>query len=151
MQYCPVMQVANYHYVHNLWQRVFGGTPNICMFWLFPENGIISERSVNRAFFFFFLGHVPKLSIGFNRIIVIKYENIAGCNRPATYSAVIYKSFIQMIFHGLFHALRCQILVPAEYWCPYGNFAGPNHPKGFVIARVHCTVHFKVNNKCPTL
>ena len=29
--------------------KVFGGTPNICMFWLFPENGSISERTVNRA------------------------------------------------------------------------------------------------------
>ena len=29
--------------------KVFGGTPNIFMFWLFPENGSISERTVNRA------------------------------------------------------------------------------------------------------
>ena len=29
--------------------KVFGGTPNICMFWLFPENGSILERTVNRA------------------------------------------------------------------------------------------------------
>ena len=29
--------------------EVFGGTPNIFMFWLFPENGSISERTVNRA------------------------------------------------------------------------------------------------------
>ena len=40
--------MANYHYVHNLWQSV-RGTPNNCMFWLFPENGSISERTVNRA------------------------------------------------------------------------------------------------------
>ena len=27
-----------------------------------------------------------------------------------------------MTFHGLFcKALRCRILVPAEYWCPYGT------------------------------
>ena len=45
MQYCPV---ANYHYVHNLWQSV-QGTPNIYIFWLFPENWSISERTVNRA------------------------------------------------------------------------------------------------------
>ena len=34
-----------------------------------------------------------------------------------------YNSFIQIInFHGLFrNALRCRKLVPAEYWCPYGN------------------------------
>ena len=29
--------------------KVFGGTPNIFMFWLFPENGSILERTVNRA------------------------------------------------------------------------------------------------------
>ena len=29
--------------------KVFGGTPNMSMFWLFPENGSISERTVNRA------------------------------------------------------------------------------------------------------
>ena len=29
--------------------KVFGGTPNIFMFWLFPENASISERIVNRA------------------------------------------------------------------------------------------------------
>ena len=29
--------------------KVFGGTPNIFMFWFFPENGSISERTVNRA------------------------------------------------------------------------------------------------------
>ena len=39
MQYCPV---ANYHYVHNLCHGKV-------MFWLFPENGGISERTVNRA------------------------------------------------------------------------------------------------------
>ena len=44
MQYCPV---ANYHYpMHG---NVFGGTPKIFMFWLFSENGNISERIVNRA------------------------------------------------------------------------------------------------------
>ena len=29
--------------------KVFGGTPNIFMFWLFPENESISERTINRA------------------------------------------------------------------------------------------------------
>ena len=29
--------------------KVFGGTPNIFMFGLFPENGSISERTVNRT------------------------------------------------------------------------------------------------------
>ena len=29
--------------------KVFGGTPNIFMFWLFPENGRISERTANRG------------------------------------------------------------------------------------------------------
>ena len=29
--------------------KVFGGTPDILMFWIFPENGSISERTVNRA------------------------------------------------------------------------------------------------------
>ena len=27
----------------------YGGNPNIFMFWLFPENGSITERTVNRA------------------------------------------------------------------------------------------------------
>ena len=59
---------------------MFGGTPNIFMFWLFPENGSISERTVNRAFISSYnsikfcinkekknhIRHVPKLSIGFN-------------------------------------------------------------------------------------
>ena len=40
MQYCTV---ANYHYVHVCihvtYGKVFGETPNILMFWLFPENG----------------------------------------------------------------------------------------------------------------
>ena len=30
--------------------KVFGETPKNFMFWLFPENGSISERTVNRAF-----------------------------------------------------------------------------------------------------
>ena len=43
-----------YHYVHNLWQSVGGGgggegTPTKFMFWLFSENGSISDRTVNRA------------------------------------------------------------------------------------------------------
>ena len=50
MQYCPM---ANYDYtyihVHNIYGKVFGGTPNIFMFWLFPENGSISEQTVNMA------------------------------------------------------------------------------------------------------
>ena len=29
--------------------KVFGGTPNICMFSLFSENGSISDRTINRA------------------------------------------------------------------------------------------------------
>ena len=67
--------------------KVFGGTPNIFMFWLFPENGCISKRTVNRAlivriqpytimhFFFFniniYFRHVPKLSIGFNALVLV--------------------------------------------------------------------------------
>ena len=45
MQYC---RVANYHYVHNLWQSVWGDSEQL-MFWLFLENGGILERTVNRA------------------------------------------------------------------------------------------------------
>ena len=58
-----------------------GGTPNNFMFWLFPENGSISERTVNREginssyssikfcinktkYINFHFRHVPKLSIG---------------------------------------------------------------------------------------
>ena len=62
--------------------KVFGGTPNIFMCWLFPENGSISERTVNRAlivhttlwnsaltkiYINFHFRHVPKLSIGFKK------------------------------------------------------------------------------------
>ena len=35
-----------------MYGKVFGGgggTPNIVMFWLFPENGSILEQTVNRA------------------------------------------------------------------------------------------------------
>ena len=32
-----------------MYGKVFGGTPNILMFWIFPENVSISERTVNRA------------------------------------------------------------------------------------------------------
>ena len=32
-----------------IYGKVFGGTPNIFTFWLFSENGSISERTVNRA------------------------------------------------------------------------------------------------------
>ena len=47
MQYCPM---ANYHYVHNLWQRVRGDSKHFYVFGLiFPGNGSISERTVNRA------------------------------------------------------------------------------------------------------
>ena len=31
------------------YSKVFGGTPNILMFWIFSENGSISERTVNRG------------------------------------------------------------------------------------------------------
>ena len=59
---------------------------------------------------------IKYFQISFNRIIVIKYKNIAGCNRPATIQRQMYKSFMQMIFHRLFrNALRCRILVPLRY------------------------------------
>ena len=45
MQYCPM---ANYHYVHNLWQSDRGDSEHF-MFCLFPENGSILEQTVNRA------------------------------------------------------------------------------------------------------
>ena len=43
LQYLKVL--ANISYIS--YGKVFGGTPNIFMFWLFPENGSISERIVN--------------------------------------------------------------------------------------------------------
>ena len=48
LQYCPV---ANYHYtcMYITYGKVFGGTPNILMFWIFPDNGSISEWTVSRA------------------------------------------------------------------------------------------------------
>ena len=47
---CIVMQyylVANYHYVHVA--KCLGGLRTFFMFWLFSENGSLSERTVNRA------------------------------------------------------------------------------------------------------
>ena len=77
MQYCPWQILIMYI----TYGKVFGGTPNISMFWLFPENGSISEQIVNRTFNTssynpfsikkknnnnnFHFRHVPKLSIGF--------------------------------------------------------------------------------------
>ena len=45
MQYCPWQIIIMYI----TYGKVFGGTPNILMFLIFPENGSISERTVNRA------------------------------------------------------------------------------------------------------
>ena len=45
MQYCPRQIIIMYI----TYGKVFGGTPNILMFWIFPENRSISERTVNRA------------------------------------------------------------------------------------------------------
>ena len=36
-------------YITYMYGNMFGGTPNILMFWIFPENGSIAERTVNRA------------------------------------------------------------------------------------------------------
>ena len=60
--------------------RVFGGTPNILIYWLFLDNLSISEQTIDRAQFTqnyqimiqwrkiisFDFHHMPKLSIGFN-------------------------------------------------------------------------------------
>ena len=62
--------------------RVFGGTPNILIFWLFLDNLNISEQTIDRALTIhtelyiimiqwrkvisFDFHHIPKLSIGFN-------------------------------------------------------------------------------------
>ena len=83
------MQYAQWHIIimYITHGKVFGGggggggTPNIFMFWLFPENGSISERTFNSALIVhttlykilhlqknninFHFRHVPKLSIGF--------------------------------------------------------------------------------------
>ena len=45
MAICPK---ANCHYVHNLWQSLRRDSEHF-RFWLFPEYGSISERTVNRA------------------------------------------------------------------------------------------------------
>ena len=47
MQYCPV---ANYHYMYITYGGVFGGTPNLLMFWIyFLKMEAYSERTVNGA------------------------------------------------------------------------------------------------------
>ena len=59
--------------------KVFGGTPNILIFWLFLDNLSISEQTIDRALnnsyrtiiqwrkiISFDFHHIPKLSIGFN-------------------------------------------------------------------------------------
>ena len=57
--------------------RVFGGTPNIWIFWLFLDNFSISEQTIDRALTIHTelqnydsmkknnFHHIPKLSIGF--------------------------------------------------------------------------------------
>ena len=47
MQYCPGKIIIMYIII--TYGKEFGGTPNIFMFWIFPENGNISERTDNRA------------------------------------------------------------------------------------------------------
>ena len=82
MQYCPV---ANYLYVHNLWQSVRGGLRTfLCFgnflkmetFWSELLKGINSSYNsigfcINNIYihvYKFSFGLVPKLSIGFNQI-----------------------------------------------------------------------------------
>ena len=56
--------------------KVFGGIPNIFMFWLFPENGSISERTVNRAL----ISYNPiKFCINNKKILILilaMYQNL---------------------------------------------------------------------------
>ena len=51
MTYCnailPIGKLSNVIYIS--YGKVFRGTPNISMFWLYSENGSILERTVNRA------------------------------------------------------------------------------------------------------
>ena len=50
MTYCnAILPNGKFIIMYITYAKVFGGTPNIFMFWLFPENGSISERTVNRA------------------------------------------------------------------------------------------------------
>ena len=89
MKYCTV---ANYHYVHNLYGKVFRGTANIFMCWLFSENGSIAERTVNSSYNsikfciynktknkIFFTIHVPKLSNGFGYKKKVIHVSITQC------------------------------------------------------------------------
>ena len=45
------MQIAQWQFIimYITYGKMFGGIPNTFMFWLFPENGSISKRTVNRA------------------------------------------------------------------------------------------------------
>ena len=74
---CLLCNIAQWQIIimYITYRKVFGGTPKIFMFWLFPENGSISDWTVNRALIKFCIKkqnlfhHVPKLSIGFEGII----------------------------------------------------------------------------------
>ena len=47
MQYCPMSKKKrkrNVIIMYIIYHKVFGGTPNIFMFWLFPENGSITVK-----------------------------------------------------------------------------------------------------------
>ena len=89
--------------LHNLWQSVRGGTPNILMFWLFPENGSISERTVNRALIFkilqkfnkkiyinFRFSLVPKLFIGFNAYLQAVRSELSSSSRTVQDSSLTF-------------------------------------------------------------
>ena len=45
--YCNAILPYRCQIMYITYGKVFGGTPNILMFWIFPENGSISERTVN--------------------------------------------------------------------------------------------------------
>ena len=47
--YCNAILPSGKLSLCTFYGKVFGGTPNIFMFWLFSENESISERIVNRA------------------------------------------------------------------------------------------------------
>ena len=80
------------------------------MIWQYRKGPVFS--TLNNAINYF--------QTSFNRIIVIKYENIAGYNEASNIQShlqIIHPADIPWAFPS--DALRCRILVhvPAEYWC----------------------------------
>ena len=112
--------------------KVFGGTPNIFMFWLFPENGSISERTVNGInssynpikFWInknvnFHFRHVPELSIGFN-------SSVCPCNDLLkVVSMTLQLSWCQLVFLFYFFQVHWNLVIKRS------NITKPSYSKKY--------------------